>query len=279
MRLVVSFLVSVAFAQAAELQQAARSCDVDRLRQLLSKRPALDELDESGATPLHAAVESRQMACVRLLVEAGADRGVRDGQGRTAADIARKITDQRSRADILLCLVGNSCQGMGQKPSGPMPWSLEHTVNHRQDNVTKMLLDLGANPNAPGAGGTTPLADAALKGNLDAVRALLAHGARADTVSPAGTQPIHDAALGGSAEVIRELVSRGADVNARTRDEGQTPLHMAASMGRMKAVEVLVTLGADRQSKDKQGRTPLVAAERAGMMEAVELLKRAPAAK
>jgi ankyrin repeat protein len=150
---------------------------------------------------------------------------------------------------------------------------------HRQTNVTKMLLALGADPNATGTEGTTPLADAALKGDLDGVRALLAYGARPNAISQAGTQPIHDAALGDNAEVIRELVMHGADVNARTRDEVQTPLHIAAAMGKMKAVEALVALGAHLTIKDSNGRTPLDAAERVGLTDVVALLRRAAAAK
>src|SRR5262249_1964598 len=157
-------------------------------------------------------IDAHQKTCVRLLVEAGADQETRDRQGRTALDAARMIADPRDRAGILLSLTRNSGRTMTQKPTGPMPWSLEYSVMRRQTDVTKMLLALGADPNAAGTGGTTPLADAALKGDLDGLRLLLAHGARPNTISQAGTQPIHDAAFGDSAEVIRELVTRGADV-------------------------------------------------------------------
>ena len=149
----------------------------------------------------------------------------------------------------------------------------------RQTNVTKMLLALGADPNATGTEGTTPLADAALKGDLEGVRVLLASGARTNVISRAGTQPIHDAALGDNAEVIRELAMQGADLNARTRDEVQTPLHIAAAMGKMKAVEALVELGADLTIKDSKGRTPFDAAGRAGLTDVVAFLRRAAAAK
>lgn len=275
MRTIVTLLASLALAHAGELHQAARACDADRMRQLLSTHPSLNEADENGMTPLHIAIDSRQTACVRLLVEAGADRKARDRQGRTAVDAAAQIADMQDRAAILL-LVWNSGH---EAPRGPMPWSLEYSVMRRQTNVTKMLLAMGADPNATGSGGTTPLAGAALKGDLEGVRLLLAHGARPDAISQEGTQPIHDAALGDSAEVIRELVMRGASVNARTRDELQTPLHVAAAMGKMKAVEALVALGADLTIKDSKGRTPLDAAERVGLTDAVVFLKRAAAAK
>ena len=106
---------------------------------------------------------------------------------------------------------------------------------------------------------------------------MLARGARPTTIRQAGTQPVHDAALGDSAGIIRELVKQGADMNARTRDDGQTPLHIAAGMGRMKALEALIALGADLTIKDFKGRTPVDAAERAGLTDVVTFLKRAAA--
>jgi cytohesin len=278
MRTIVTLLASLALAHAGELHQAARACDADRMRQLLSRRPSLNETDENGMTPLHIAVDSRRRACVSLLLKAGADGKVRDRQGRNASDAAHRIADLRDRA-FILDMLWKSGQSMPREPMGPKPWSLEYSAMRGQTDVTKMLLTLGADPNATGTGGTTPLADAALKGDLNGVRALLAHGARPNAISQAGTQPIHDAALGDNAEVIRELVTHGADVNARTRNENQTPLHMAAAMGKMKAVEALVALGADLAIKDSRGRTPLEAAERAGLTDVAAFLRRAAAAK
>ncbi len=75
---IVGLLVSLAFAQAGELHQAARVCEPDRMRQVLSRHPSLNETDENGMTPLHIVIDSRQTACVGLLLEAGADRTARD---------------------------------------------------------------------------------------------------------------------------------------------------------------------------------------------------------
>ena len=275
MRTIVGLLVSLAFAQAGELHQAARVCQADRMRQLLSRHPSLNETDENGMTPLHIAIDSRQTTCVGLLLEAGADRNARDRRGRTAFDAALQVADPRD-GRVIVALLWNLRLGT---PRGPMPWSLEYTAMHRQTAVTKMLLELGADPNATGTGGTTPLADAALKGDLDGVRALLAYGARVNAISQSGTQPIHDAALGGNPDVIRELAIHSADIDARTRDDAQTPLHMAAAMGKIKVVEALVALGADLKIKDSQGRTPPDAAERAGLTDVVAFLRCAAAAK
>ncbi|HXB75318.1 MAG TPA: ankyrin repeat domain-containing protein [Candidatus Acidoferrales bacterium] len=278
MRVIVTLVASLAFCQAGELHRAARRCDGDRMRQLLSHHPPLNETDENGMTPLNIAIDSRQTACVGLLLESGADPKARDQQGRTAFDVALNLPDLQDLRAIRL-LLWNSDREKHREQMGPMPWSLEYTARRGQTNVTKMLLALGADPNATGTAGTTPLADAALKGDLDGVRVLLAHGARLNAISLAGTQPIHDAALGDCAEVIRELAMHGADMNARTRGDAQTPLHIAAAMGKMNAVEALVALGADLRVKDSNGRTPLEAAERADLANVVAFLRRAVAAK
>jgi ankyrin repeat protein len=208
MRTLVTLLASLALAHAGKLHQAARVCDGDRMRQLLSQHPPLNETDENGMTALHIAIDSRQKACVWLLLEAGADRKKSDRQGRTALDAAYQIVAPQDRSRIVHMLK-NFGPEMVRERMGPMPWSLEYSVTHRQIDVTKMLLAMGADPNATGRAGITPLADAALRDDLDGVRALLAYGARTNAMSQLGTQPIHDAALGDNAEVIRELAMRG----------------------------------------------------------------------
>ena len=149
---------------------------------------------------------------MKALIDAGADRKLRDRQGRTAFDAAAQAADWR--IDQML---GNFGPATPREPKEPMPWSLEYSVIRRQTDVTKMLLAMGADPNTTGKGVTTPLADAALKGDLEVVRALLARGARLNAVSQAGTQPIHDAALSDNPEVVRELVRQGANVDTRAR--------------------------------------------------------------
>lgn len=274
MRFLIAMLASLMLAPASELHQAARSCDADRMRQLLAKDPPLNEPDENGLTPLHVAVDARKAACVGLLIEAGARPTISDRQGRSPFDSALAIRDEKERSEMLLLFWKPREQPGARDTSGPKLGSLEYWAMRRQAEVVKLLLKMGADPNQPGITGASPLADAALKGDVDTVRALLAKQAGINTISPAGMQPIHDAALGDNAEVIRELVQHGADVNARSRDESLTPLHVAAAMGKLKAAEVLVSLGADRTLKDSKQRTPLEVAERTGNSEIAALLKK-----
>src|SRR5688572_3155330 len=97
----VPLLAFFALAHGGELHEAARACNADRMRQLLSQQPSLSDKDPNGMTALHVAIDSRQKECVGLLLKAGADGRARDRQGRTASDAAARIKDLRDRSIIL----------------------------------------------------------------------------------------------------------------------------------------------------------------------------------
>ncbi len=274
-KLICLFLAPLA--PAADLHDAVNPCQEARVRQILAQHAPLNTWNSDGLTPLNAAIDAGQLPCVRLLLEAGADRQVRDRQGRTALEAADQFADRQVRGILRLYL------HTVRPPSGeavpeaarPINWSLEEAVRRRQPEVLKMFLSLGADPNQLGQKGTTPLSDAALSGDLPTVRVLLERGARPHLASQSGIYPLHDAALGDHADVVRALAQAGADLNVRGGDEAQTPLHFAAVMGKLRALEALIALGADLQAKDRQGQTPLAAARRAGLTDAVALLDRA----
>lgn len=170
-RTIITAFASLVLAHAGELHQAARVCDADRMRQLLSGRPSLNQPGENGMTPLHVAIDSRQRACVWLLLKTGADRKARDREGRTAFDAAAQIADPRSRFVMDYMLRDFE---MAPESSGPMPWSLEYSVTRRQTEVKKMLVTHGADVNARTRDELqTPLHIAAAMGKMKAVEALV----------------------------------------------------------------------------------------------------------
>jgi ankyrin repeat protein len=106
----------------------------------------------------------------------------------------------------------------------------------------------------------TPLMMAAMRGEADAVQALLAHGA-----APVkdGWSPLHYAATGGSAEVVRILLAHGAPIEARSPN-GSTPLMMAAKYASEEAVDALLAAGASRGAKNDLGMDAAAFAASAG---------------
>ena len=55
---------------------------------LVSNKARLDETNNSGETPLISAVHQRDLAMMRILLEAGADPDRADNSGRSARDYA-----------------------------------------------------------------------------------------------------------------------------------------------------------------------------------------------
>jgi ankyrin repeat protein len=157
------------------------------------------------------------------------------------------------------------------------------------------------------AASSSPVADAAMKGDRDALRALLKQGAdvsgaQGDGMSAlhyaaergdvemtemlvyAGANvgattrigqytPLHLASQAGSATVVQALLKAGANVAARTTTTGVTPLHLAAATGNADVVKILLDKGADANAKDAEwGQTPLIYAAAQNRAEAIRAL-------
>ncbi len=96
--------------------------------------------------------------------------------------------------------------------------------------------------------------------DLAAVRRSLEAGANPDQLEAIfGVSPLAMAALGGDLALAQLLLDSGAKVDARNRD-GSTPLHGAAFLGRVALLELLLDRGAAPDSRSASGDTALTAA-------------------
>jgi len=104
------------------------------------------------------------------------------------------------------------------------------------------------------------LFNAAVAGNLEAVKQHIAAGTDLNQVdpNPLGSKgsSLHAAAAFGYTEVAVALIEGGADVNQKDK-EGQTPLHMAALFCYPKIAQAFLNNGADKTIKDNDGSTAL----------------------
>jgi ankyrin repeat protein len=103
------------------------------------------------------------------------------------------------------------------------------------------LVHAGADPDLRDSGpnGWTPLLHAVHKGQLEAVRALLAVGARPNGRGENGLTPLMLAAAQGEAEIVEELLNAGADPRLHG-PVGWTALEQAVDSGNPKVVEALL---------------------------------------
>jgi ankyrin repeat protein len=120
--------------------------------------------------------------------------------------------------------------------------------------------------------GKSPVADATMAGDREAVRALLHEGADVNAAQGDGMTALHWAALSGDVETARMLLYAGANVKASTRLGAFTPLLLAAKSGQASMVSTLLDSGADANDATTNGTTALMLAAASGSLEAVTAL-------
>ena len=124
---------------------------------------------------------------------------------------------------------------------------------------------------------TSEIADAAMRGDREAVRAALARKADVNAAQVDGTTALHWAVERDDVELAEVLLTAGARVSARTR-EGVTPLQLAAINGSAGMLGRLIKSGADPNAPLTPARdTALMVAARTGKTDAIRLLLEAGA--
>jgi ankyrin repeat protein len=141
-------------------------------------------------------------------------------------------------------------------------------------DAVRALLKQGADAGAAQGDGMTALHWAAERGDSELAEMLLYAGANAGAVTRIGQYtPLHLAAKAGNAAVVAALLKGGASVAARTTTSGVTPLHLAASAGSPEVVKALIDAGADVNARESEwGQTPLIFAASLNRAEVIRAL-------
>jgi ankyrin repeat protein len=138
--------------------------------------------------------------------------------------------------------------------------------------AVRLLLEHGADPNIRSIEGRTPLYLASTEpAGVDIVKMLLDKGADPNGKDLTGRTPLMAAASAGNTEAMRLLIAKGAKVNA-SMGSGSTAIINAAASRNLSAVQFLIEQGADVNSRTKRGGTALDIAASWGSVEIVKLL-------
>ena len=125
----------------------------------------------------------------------------------------------------------------------------------------------------PGTFAEPPLHLAARSGDVEMSRLLLDAGADVDGFDSDESTPLHVAAVARQAELARFLIARGADVNRRDRNGGYA-LSFAAAGGDTAIVRMVLEAGADLNYLSRQGANLLHLACPRGLWELAALGQR-----
>ena len=136
-----------------------------------------------------------------------------------------------------------------------------HAFSYGRDELIQMLDEALAeaqpSPSQSTQAPPSGLHQAALEGNLEAIRQHIEAGANLNEREPlGGSSPLITAATFGQTEVAKALIEAGADVDHRNND-GSTALLTAALFCRTEIVEALLDAGADRSIRNNAGSTAL----------------------
>ena len=124
---------------------------------------------------------------------------------------------------------------------------------------------------AAAAGPSSPMADAAEKGDLAAVKRLIQQKAAVDAAQPDGATALQWAAYRNDMALADALLAAGADVKKANR-EGATPMYLASLRGSASMLDRLLKAGASPNEAGPTGETPLMLASRAGNLDAIKVL-------
>lgn len=108
----------------------------------------------------------------------------------------------------------------------------------------------------PTAAAAEPIHDAAARGDVDAVKRLLAEGTSVDqfeTTAPYGrkTTALYRATMAGRSEVVELLLDAGASPTLRSSDTDLHALQVAAKFGRADILQMFLDRGADPNTPGK----------------------------
>ena len=166
-----------------------------------------------------------------------------------------------------------ACAVLLSGATGPGNSPVADAAMRRETDAVRALLAKGADVNAPQADGMTALHWAAQSGDVSLTAVLLGAGANVKSVTRVGAYtPLHVASEQGNAPVVLALLKAGADPRTLTAT-GVTALHLAAMAGSASAIASLVRSGANVNAREPEwGQTPLMFAAAQGRTEAVKAL-------
>ncbi len=203
---------------------------------------------DGGATVLMLAARSGNLAVVKRLVAAGADVNAATWQGDTALMFA--AAERHPAVTSLLLEVGadknarteanvRKARGMAPAEASEEP----RLVNKNQAiAVAQLPKDGDYDPPRP-EGGFTPLLHAAMSGDLESVRALVAAGADVNQRAADGSTGLIVAIVKHHPDIALFLLDKGADPNVS--EPGFTALHAASVTGQIPVVQALLDKKAD----------------------------------
>jgi ankyrin repeat protein len=262
-----------------DLLAAAANGDLQAVQAHIATGSDLNQKDPNGSTPLLIAATFGNAKVCQALIAGGADVNLKNNDGNTALvsaafmchpEIVKHLLAKGADPDI------KNNTGSTARDSAGLPWAAVKPIYDflnglifkpmgkpvDYDRIQKTRPEIAKILGAV-AGAAKPVgnvAKAAVAGDLEALKTLIAAGADVNAQNDKGETPLMEAAAMGQADAAKLLIAAKADVNAKKKD-GVTALHGAAFFAHPELVKLLIAGGADVNAKNQKGETAATIAE------------------
>jgi uncharacterized protein len=233
---------------------AAREGALDSLAALLAAKADPNKTSGDGSSALLVAIQNGHYDIAKYLVSHGADVNLANDKGWNPLYLAVK----HRNIETGTIPVPNGDQAMDF-----IKVLLDHNVNVNARVNANTEIRNGQRATWLNEVGATPFLRAALCGDIEVMKLLLAHGADPKIDTEDHTTPlmaaagvgfsdgfIHDRSVEETLEAMKLILDLGADPNA-ANEQGLTALHGAAHKAALGEIQLLVDRGASLAAKDK----------------------------
>lgn len=257
------------------LRVASKKKDVDIIESSLKRGANVNAVNLDGFTSLHGPTSDGSLEIIKCMpCEKNTDIHAldklgqiplhsietRDIDGNTPLNIAVRNRDVKTVRFLLEH--GANVNAAGEYGSTPLHQASLETM--------RILLDNGANVDALNSFNNTPLHHTIYSGCLESIRILLEYGADPNRINGNDDTPLDSAVWFSQVNTVKFLLEHGADVN--TGYKRMSTLHSAVTQGKQEIIRILLDNGANVDALTKLDQTPLRMATEEGNLGVIETL-------
>lgn len=251
------------------LHAAAQINDSELVTFLIYKGANTELKNHQGDTPLHLSLKNDGKESAKILAAADGTIFARDGQNKTALEIAAQkgpdyydiiittktgqMRDVNGRSLVHYLVEWENTEALNYAIQKKIPLSVEDN-----GGISPLSLALGSNKSLK----RVEIAASLLMANAAPLRGYYSYFEDSvKTRNPSlrfddGQTPLHFASIFGHTAIVQYLLDRGAQTKAKDI-LGSTPLHEACRYGQTDIVQILLESGSDPDSQDSLGKSPM----------------------